>query len=202
MSHADVAAFFHPSFVSAHPDKAHFVGELQTAIERLVRAIDRAMRLHARICPPELRPFHQTLEGFFDRNFADERARMPVSSTDPPADATIMPHASRAIIFPLSSSTGSATQRATAGLAATTLDQRTRGASEATTGGGERYTEALARQPMATSPTHANGVDPASIGRSESRASRASSSNNRLSMLGSRLTSGFGSIKRRPSTKT
>ena len=190
------AAFFHPSFVSAHPDKAHFVGELQTAIERLVRAIDRAMRLHGRICSAEMRPFHQTLEGFFERNFADERARMPVSSTDPPSDA-ILPHASRAITFPLSSSTGSASQRATAGLAATTLDQRTRGASEATVNG-ERYTEALARQPMAASPTHANGVDPASIGRSESRASRASSTN-RLSLLGSRLTSGFGSIKRRPS---
>lgn len=201
------AAFFGAEFVSAHPDKARFVGELQTAIERLVRAIDRAMRLHARICPAEMRSFHRTLEGFFERNFADERARLPVSSTEPASLDPIMPHASRAINFPLNSSTGSsaASQRATAGLAASSLAQRSRGASEATVIGssGERFTEALARQPMATSPTHHGAdVDPASIGRSDSRASRASTSTNRLSVLGAKLTSGIGSIRRRPSTKT
>lgn len=46
------------------------------------------MKLHAALCPVEMQPFHDTLESFFDKNFLDERRRLP-AETFPPIGITL-----------------------------------------------------------------------------------------------------------------
>lgn len=55
-------AFFSPQFVSANPDKEPLIHKLRNAIDRQTSIIHRCIKLHARMCPPEMRPFHDTLE--------------------------------------------------------------------------------------------------------------------------------------------
>jgi hypothetical protein len=80
--------FFGPQFASSSPgaETTALVSALKVAVDKLVRSpcrdqtqlspsaqvrsIDRCLKLHAALCPPEMRPFHATLEGFFEKNFA------------------------------------------------------------------------------------------------------------------------------------
>lgn len=45
------------------------VARLRDAIARQAVVISRCIKLHARLCPPEMKPFHETLERFFAENF-------------------------------------------------------------------------------------------------------------------------------------
>jgi dedicator of cytokinesis protein 3 len=38
--------------------------------------LETCLRLHGRVCPPEMLPFHETLEAFFRKNFAAEIRRL------------------------------------------------------------------------------------------------------------------------------
>jgi dedicator of cytokinesis protein 3 len=38
--------------------------------------LETCLRLHGRVCPPEMLPFHETLESFFRKNFAPEIQRL------------------------------------------------------------------------------------------------------------------------------
>lgn len=52
--------------------------------------IDRCLKLHGHLCPPEFLPFHETLEKFFRKNFRDEIRRLvveDVSATSPSVGA-------------------------------------------------------------------------------------------------------------------
>ncbi|PWN43738.1 hypothetical protein IE81DRAFT_67371 [Ceraceosorus guamensis] len=69
-------AFFSPQFVSANSDKEPLIHKLREAIDKQAVVIHRCIKLHARMCPPEMRPFHDTLERFFKQNFADEITRL------------------------------------------------------------------------------------------------------------------------------
>ncbi|KAH8918163.1 hypothetical protein BT69DRAFT_1354118 [Atractiella rhizophila] len=77
-------AFFGSDFILANPDKAYLVKRLQEAIEAQVKTLDRCMRLHEMLAPPEMKPFHLTLKQFFERNFAEEIARLPPEPYSPP----------------------------------------------------------------------------------------------------------------------
>jgi dedicator of cytokinesis protein 3 len=43
-----------------------------------VRVIDDCLKLHGHLCPPEMIPFHETLEKFFRKNFNEEIRRLTV----------------------------------------------------------------------------------------------------------------------------
>lgn len=47
-----------------------------------VRVIDHCLKLHGHLCPPEMLPFHETLEKFFRKNFQDEIRRLAVDPSD------------------------------------------------------------------------------------------------------------------------
>jgi dedicator of cytokinesis protein 3 len=55
-------AFFSPSFVSQNSDKEELIHGLRDAIDAQAVVIHRCIRLHERMCPAEMRPFHETLE--------------------------------------------------------------------------------------------------------------------------------------------
>ncbi len=69
-------AFLSPDFAPSQPEEEELVQLLREAIDEQVSVIYRCIRLHARICPPEMRPFHQTLERFFRQNFLEEVGRL------------------------------------------------------------------------------------------------------------------------------
>lgn len=69
-------SFFSPSFISTNQDKEELVMQLQDAIDAQVKVLARCMILHARLCPPEMLPFHETLERFWRFNFSDEIGRL------------------------------------------------------------------------------------------------------------------------------
>lgn len=55
-------AFFAPEFVAANSDKEELIERLRDAIDAQALVIYRSILLHSRLCPSEMRPFHQTLE--------------------------------------------------------------------------------------------------------------------------------------------
>ncbi|CAO1638275.1 unnamed protein product [Parajaminaea phylloscopi] len=62
---------------SHQPDKkgeldAALRAKLKSAINQQAVTISRCLLLHARLCPPEMRPFHETLVRFFGENFGEE----------------------------------------------------------------------------------------------------------------------------------
>ncbi|KDQ21902.1 hypothetical protein BOTBODRAFT_169082 [Botryobasidium botryosum FD-172 SS1] len=73
-------AFLSPDFVARNPEQAPRVQELRDAIDEQVQIIDRCLKLHGSLCPPEMSPFHETLEKFFRKNFHDEIQRLPIDS--------------------------------------------------------------------------------------------------------------------------
>jgi dedicator of cytokinesis protein 3 len=54
--------------------------KLKKAIDRQAVIISRCLLLHSRLCPAEMRPFHDTLDRFFRQNFAEEIARLELES--------------------------------------------------------------------------------------------------------------------------
>lgn len=127
-------AFFSSQYVSANPEKEELLHRLRAAIEEQVAVIYRCIRLHAQLCPVEMRPFHETLERFFCQNFGDEIQRLGLDvsrlgtdvSPSPevrddstevvPASAASPTHA-RAPETPLQRHIGSLTRQGTAVLA-------------------------------------------------------------------------------------
>lgn len=55
------ASFLTPHFVATNPDKAHYVEQLEGALTNLATAVARCLRLHASVCGPEMRSYHDTL---------------------------------------------------------------------------------------------------------------------------------------------
>ncbi len=56
-----------------------------------MRIIDSCLKLHGRLCPPEMLAFHATMEKFFFKNFAEEIQRLPVDSTPEPRALDAVP---------------------------------------------------------------------------------------------------------------
>ncbi|CBQ70585.1 related to dedicator of cytokinesis protein 3 [Sporisorium reilianum SRZ2] len=64
--------FFAPEYLATHEDQQQVVDELRQAIDVQATVLFRCIRLHAQLCPPEMKPFHETLERFYIQNFSDE----------------------------------------------------------------------------------------------------------------------------------
>ncbi|MBW0469397.1 hypothetical protein O181_009112 [Austropuccinia psidii MF-1] len=76
-------AFLTPSYLERHPDQYQSVQILRQAIDHQTLVINKSLRLHEMLCPPEMKAFHLTLHKFFIKNFAEEVARLPLSSSPP-----------------------------------------------------------------------------------------------------------------------
>ncbi|KAH7908606.1 hypothetical protein BJ138DRAFT_1157281 [Hygrophoropsis aurantiaca] len=68
--------FFDPDYLVKFPERAVLVERLSNAISDQARVIDSCLKLHGQLCPTEMLPFHETLEKFFRKNFADEIHRL------------------------------------------------------------------------------------------------------------------------------
>ncbi|CAO1614916.1 unnamed protein product [Sympodiomycopsis kandeliae] len=66
------SAFLSEAFTEANQDKTELVTRLREAIQQQAVVLHRCLKLHARLCPAEMQPFHETLERFFAQNFAEE----------------------------------------------------------------------------------------------------------------------------------
>ncbi|GAA6012300.1 hypothetical protein JCM10207_002794 [Rhodosporidiobolus poonsookiae] len=76
--------FLQPEFIaSLPPSQVGIVRQLETSIDELVITLAKCLRLHSELCPPEMQPFHDTLERFFEKNFAEELARLPEQAYEP-----------------------------------------------------------------------------------------------------------------------
>ncbi|SPO35760.1 related to dedicator of cytokinesis protein 3 [Pseudozyma flocculosa] len=80
-------AFFAPAYAEANPDKDELLARLRAAIDEQALVIFRCIRLHAQLCPPEMRPFHDTLQRFFAQSFADEVDRLELDVSRLGSDA-------------------------------------------------------------------------------------------------------------------
>ncbi|CAG8435565.1 3695_t:CDS:2 [Ambispora gerdemannii] len=83
-------AFFDTDFLTANPDKELLVQKLKGAIDEQVEIIDRCLELHDRLVAFDMRPLHDTLIKFFNKNFADEISRLSerkkaAAAAEPPA---------------------------------------------------------------------------------------------------------------------
>lgn len=61
------------------PPDADLVEQLRQAIDDHASTLCRCLKIHARLCAPEMKPFHDALEGFFAKNFAEEIERLRLS---------------------------------------------------------------------------------------------------------------------------
>ncbi|EST06223.1 Dedicator of cytokinesis C-terminal [Kalmanozyma brasiliensis GHG001] len=68
--------FFASDYLATHEDQQEVVEELRQAIDVQATVLFRCIRLHAQLCPPEMKPFHDTLERFFVQNFSEEIQRL------------------------------------------------------------------------------------------------------------------------------
>ncbi|EIW83239.1 cytoplasmic protein [Coniophora puteana RWD-64-598 SS2] len=75
--------FLDSNYVDKFPSRAEFVGKLKTAIDDQAQVISSCLKLHGQLCPPEMQPFHDTLDKFFRKNYAEEirRLRLDESNT-------------------------------------------------------------------------------------------------------------------------
>nr|CDI52117.1 related to dedicator of cytokinesis protein 3 [Melanopsichium pennsylvanicum 4] len=62
--------------LALHKDQQELIKELGTAIDVQATVLFRCIRLHAHMCPPEMKPFHDTLVRFFVQNFSEEISRL------------------------------------------------------------------------------------------------------------------------------
>ena len=76
-------AFLSPVYLVENPDRADQVQKLREAIDEQVRTIDACLKLHRALCPEEMKPFHETLERFFRKNFIEEIRRLSVDAISP-----------------------------------------------------------------------------------------------------------------------
>ncbi|GAA5899842.1 hypothetical protein JCM8208_004581 [Rhodotorula glutinis] len=80
--------FLEPGYVAnLPPSQVAIVRQLETAIDELVVTLVRCLKLHALVVPPDMRTFHDTLEHFFEKNFAVELARLPDHAFCEPASS-------------------------------------------------------------------------------------------------------------------
>ncbi|THH08148.1 hypothetical protein EW145_g2899 [Phellinidium pouzarii] len=79
-------AFLSPEYLVQNPERVDLVQKLRDAIDDQARVIDICLKLHGSLCPPEMIPFHDTLERFFRKNFPEEirRLSMDTSPLTPP----------------------------------------------------------------------------------------------------------------------
>ncbi|KAI9511148.1 C2 domain in Dock180 and Zizimin proteins-domain-containing protein [Russula earlei] len=70
------SSFLTPDYVTKYPERKDFVNKLRAAIDEQARIIDSCLRLHGQLCPQEMLGFHETLEGFFRKNFNEEIHRL------------------------------------------------------------------------------------------------------------------------------
>ncbi|SPO22504.1 related to dedicator of cytokinesis protein 3 [Ustilago trichophora] len=68
--------FFASDYLAAHEDQQEAIEGLRQAIDIQSTVLFRCIRLHAQLCPPEMKPFHETLERFFVQNFSEEIHRL------------------------------------------------------------------------------------------------------------------------------
>ncbi|KAJ1032676.1 hypothetical protein NDA16_000699 [Ustilago loliicola] len=68
--------FFTQGYLSTHADQQEVIDSLREAIDAQSTVLFRCIRLHAQLCPPEMKPFHETLERFFIQNFSEEIQRL------------------------------------------------------------------------------------------------------------------------------
>ncbi|PWZ03173.1 hypothetical protein BCV70DRAFT_183899 [Testicularia cyperi] len=80
-------AFFSEHFVDTNGDKTELLASLRDAIDAQAMVIFRCVRLHAQLCPPEMLPFHETLERFYVQNFSAEIDRLDLDVRKLGADA-------------------------------------------------------------------------------------------------------------------
>lgn len=74
-------AFLDPSYLEQHPNQSQPVQILRQVIDNQTTVINSCLQLHEFLCPPEMKSFHATLHKFFVKNFSEEIARLPLSST-------------------------------------------------------------------------------------------------------------------------
>ncbi|EPQ57371.1 hypothetical protein GLOTRDRAFT_137711 [Gloeophyllum trabeum ATCC 11539] len=72
--------FLTPEYSARHPDRIEQIDKLRQAIDDQVRTIDSCLKLHGQLCPPDMLPFHDTLEKFFRKNFQEEIHRLSVDT--------------------------------------------------------------------------------------------------------------------------
>ncbi|SOV06607.1 related to dedicator of cytokinesis protein 3 [Ustilago sp. UG-2017a] len=68
--------FFTEEYLASHADQQEVADGLREAIDAQAMVLFRCIRLHAQLCPPEMKPFHDTLERFFIQNFSEEIQRL------------------------------------------------------------------------------------------------------------------------------
>ncbi|TDL26056.1 cytoplasmic protein [Rickenella mellea] len=85
-------AFLSAEYANRNPDKMDLVQKLRSAVDEQARIIDNCLRLHTSLCPPEMMPFHDTLEKFFRKTFHDEVQRLSVDGTDPHMSPSLRSH--------------------------------------------------------------------------------------------------------------
>ncbi|KZT43476.1 hypothetical protein SISSUDRAFT_1039891 [Sistotremastrum suecicum HHB10207 ss-3] len=69
--------FLDPDYAVRHPERAAQLHTLREAIMEQIRLIDHGLRLHFSLCPPEMIPFHESLETLFRKQFYDELQQLP-----------------------------------------------------------------------------------------------------------------------------
>ncbi|KAI9184353.1 Deoxycytidine kinase 1 [Blastocladiella emersonii ATCC 22665] len=78
-------AFIKSNYRNEYPDKAVFVQRLEEAIDEQVIILDRCIAIHNRVAPAPMRPLHDTIVAFFQKNFAEEIERLGITAQyDPP----------------------------------------------------------------------------------------------------------------------
>ncbi|ORZ40506.1 hypothetical protein BCR44DRAFT_1509724 [Catenaria anguillulae PL171] len=71
-------AFIKSNYRNDNPDKAEWVTRLEEAIDEQVIILDRCIAIHNRIAPAPMRPLHDTIVAFFQKNFAEEIERLGI----------------------------------------------------------------------------------------------------------------------------
>ncbi|KAL5528219.1 DCK1 [Sanghuangporus sanghuang] len=84
-------AFLSPEYAAQNPGRTEIINRIREAIDEQVRATDGCLKLHGALCPPEMIPFHDTLERFFRKNFAEEIHRLALDTS--PIAPSISPSA-------------------------------------------------------------------------------------------------------------
>ncbi|KIY44576.1 hypothetical protein FISHEDRAFT_51256 [Fistulina hepatica ATCC 64428] len=74
--------FLNDDYLNRHSEAPELVEKLCHAIDEQVRVIDRCLKLHALLCPPEFLPFQETLEIFFRKNFKEDIRRLDIQVSD------------------------------------------------------------------------------------------------------------------------
>ncbi|KAF7726957.1 hypothetical protein EC973_008152 [Apophysomyces ossiformis] len=69
-------AFLTQEYWDANPDMHPWIERLRKGIDDQVKVIDHCLETHNKLVSPEMRPFHNTLVGFYKKNFPEEIKRL------------------------------------------------------------------------------------------------------------------------------